>query len=200
MWGSSSLPTRRCRLYRAMVPRVLHCKPLDKMLAQATLLSLLPVALASGAACAAPFNGQLVFSKDCSVVPNSRMGFSWLKSPTWDANMGGQLLLNGTSLCMTVSNTTTPTGSGPAITVETCDSSRKAQVFSPASGGGNSPGVWYNHVDGNCLDLVSGSEGPNEQLETYGCSGNPNQVYVLSATTGLLTVDAWGFCIGACSS
>jgi hypothetical protein len=100
---------------------------------------------------------------------------SLARSPRWDANFGGQIVVSGTPFCLNVSSQILSDGE-PAITLAPCDASATItpfQLFAALSSSGNSS--YASHVTGECLDLVSGTQAPNEQLELYGCSGNPNQ-------------------------
>jgi hypothetical protein len=47
------------------------------------------------------------------------------------------------------------------------------------------------------LDAVSGVQAPNEMMETYSCSDNPNQVYAVQPN-GHFVNTAWGYCVGKC--
>ena len=193
------------------------------------LAFLLALALASRAAassdtCVAPYAGQNVSSFVCSQAGAT---LSLARSPRWDANFGGQIVVTGTSLCLNVSGVVLSDGE-PAITLAPCDAGSPItpfQLFAPLASGANSS--YASHVDGSCLDLVSGTEGPNEQLELYGCSGNPNQcvdsravaaaasslfthtpaaahpyatsLRVFTFTGGQMVVSAWGYCVGVCA-
>lgn len=53
---------------------------------------------------------------------------------------------------------------------------------------------------GNCLDIYGGSGSPGTQLEVYGCTGNTNQGWTISATSGQVTSLASGLCIAACDA
>ena len=56
-------------------------------------------------------------------------------------------------------------GSFLAIQLAPC-SGAAAQLFAPAVPSGIAS-TWLSHLDGNCLDANSGSQNPNERLETY---------------------------------
>lgn len=142
------------------------------MSAATAFLALVLLALASADTCVAPYSGQNVSSFQCSQAGAT---LSLSRSPRWDANFGGQIVVTGTSFCLNVSSVALSDGE-PAITLAPCDPGSPItpfQLFAPLSSGANSS--YASHVDGSCLDLVSGSEAPGEQLELYGCSGNPNQ-------------------------
>ena len=143
------------------------------MSASAAFLALASLAaLASADTCVPPYAGQNVSSFQCSQA-GATLGLA--RSPRWDANFGGQIVVTGTPFCLNVSSVALSDGE-PAITLATCDPSSPItpfQLFAPLDSGANSS--YASHVDGSCLDLVSGSEAPGEQLELYGCSGNPNQ-------------------------
>jgi hypothetical protein len=130
------------------------------------------VSLALADTCVPPYAGQPVMSLSCS-TPGATLAVS--KAASWDANFGGQITVPG-GFCFTVNSTAMSSDNEPAIVLQPCSTASPLspfQLFAELSSSGNS--TYASHVDGSCLDLVSGTQAPNEQLELYGCSGNANQ-------------------------
>ena len=107
------------------------------------------------------------------------------------ANGLGSFAVTGTPLCLAVSGTI-PSDGMPAIALQPCAAVAEQRFAFMLDG------TIISGSNGNCLDLVSGNNAPNEALELFGCSAAANQVFTFDNKTGLLTDAAWGYCIGTC--
>lgn len=183
-----------------------------------SLPHLLALPLAAAAACPAPAANAMLQTLVCATAQNT---LSWSKV-NWDANTGGSFQLAGTSLCMQAGPAPSA-GSFLALQLAPCTGAPN-QLWASTNPSGVAS-TWISHLDGTCIDANSGSQAPNEQLETYcacaawrgsccrppppphtpavsphpaACSGNDNQLYTYNATSGTLSDSSWGYCMGTC--
>ena len=157
-------------------------------------ITLAIVASASAQTCVKPYSGQLVYSLTCS-QPGAGLNLSL--SSDWDPNVGGRIEMPGTPFCLNVSSQQLSDGE-PPITLATCDPNSAFQKFTnlqPLQPNPAAFSAYASHVDGSCLDLVSGTQAPNESLELYGCNGDapsnqcvrPSQARTPAAAAASLT-------------
>ncbi len=101
---------------------------------------------------------------------------------------------SGTNLCATVNGTVQSDGM-PAIALQPCEfvNAPYLQMFVPML-----DGTMISATNGLCLDAVSGTQAPNEQIELYSCSAQPNQLYNFDSASGHLLMSTWGYCVGVC--
>ena len=125
-------------------------------------LSVVASALAASGvdACPPPQVITLLQTLVCSSAQNS---LKWSQYQ-WDPNTGGSFQLSGTTLCMQAGPSPSA-GSYLALQLAPCTGGKNQQFASIQSNGVDSK--WITHLDGNCLDANSGSQNPNEQMETY---------------------------------
>ena len=119
----------------------------------------LPIA-AAAAACPAPAANAMLQTLVCATAQNT---LSWSQK-NWDANTGGSFQLAGTSLCMQAGPLPSA-GSFLALQLAPCTGAPN-QLWASTNPSGVAS-TWISHLDGTCIDANSGSQAPNEQLETY---------------------------------
>ena len=145
-------------------------------------------------ACSAPAAGSNVQSLVCS-TPGASVGLNFTMTNVY-TGLGyfSVLGISNPQLCFAVSGVI-PDDGAPAITLQPCDMSGNtaAQLFSFLL-----DGRLISGLTGQCVDLESGNQAPNERAELFGCSGNANQLFAYNSTTKALTDSVWGYCLGVC--
>jgi len=149
--------------------RFLEVQPRNTTMVKLALA--LGVAVTSAASCVAPSTSSQVISLDCATA-GAAIAVSFTKTNVYTGL--GYIALAGTSpsLCFAAAGTISSDGE-PAIGLAPCDKSggTPAQLFTQLL-----DGTVLSGLTGECLDLVSGVQAPNERLELFGCSGAANQV------------------------
>ena len=154
--------------------------------------ALVVAATAVGAAsCSTPSAGAQVITLDCGTAG----GFVSLSfTETVPSRRAGFFALQNTPYCLGVNGTIASDGM-PAIQLQPCTFPGDPwQTFASL---GDGSGGWVSSVNGDCLDAVSGTQAPLEAMELFGCNGQQNQNYTLSAASGHFT-NGWGYCVGYC--
>jgi len=148
-------------------------------------------ALSGGTAvCKEPYSGEDVLMNTCASTSGGTS-----PSQTWAINTDGTISLRDSQnkYCFNATGKDGTSGD-PDIFLAACDSASTSQVFVYDS----AASTIKQKSSGNCLDITGQSTADGARIEVYPCNGGTNQQWRYNSTTGLITSQLNGKCVGTC--